>query len=59
MIPGAMWYVYLGTLVGDIAGIRQHSPTSPWVKVVIGVVAFVAIFYVTRFVRRALRQRTG
>ena len=59
MIPGTLWYVYLGTLVGDIAGIRQQAPMSPWLKVGIAVIAFTVIFYITRFVQRALRQRTG
>lgn len=59
IIPGSLWYVYLGTLIGDVAGVSQGPPMALWLKLTIGATAFIVIFYLTRFVRRALQQKTG
>lgn len=57
MIPGTLLYVYLGTLVGDVTGIRQGVALPPWLKWLIGGVTFLVTIYVTRFARKALRAR--
>lgn len=59
MIPGTLWYVYLGTLLGDVTGLSKPAPVAPWIRVLIGLTAFVALFYLTRFVRRAIARSTG
>lgn len=56
MIPPTMFYVYLGTLIGDISGIRQGPPLPPWLKWCIAALAIAALTYVARFARRALRS---
>lgn len=61
MIPGTLWYVYLGTilgdsLLGDVEGFRKTVHVAPWIKAVIAITAFLALFYLTRLVRRALAR---
>jgi uncharacterized membrane protein YdjX (TVP38/TMEM64 family) len=59
MIPGTLWYVYLGTLLGDVTGLQQPAPVPAWIRVLIALTAFIALFYLTRFVRRAIARSTG
>jgi uncharacterized membrane protein YdjX (TVP38/TMEM64 family) len=67
MIPGTMMYVYLGSLVGNLAMIgTKEQPTSPtaeavkWGMRVIGLIATVAVtLYVTHFARKALAKRVS
>ncbi len=59
MIPGTMLYVYIGSLVGDIALIGTTSqPTDPilqWTVRAIGLFATIAVtIYITRIARKAL-----
>lgn len=57
MIPGTMMYVYIGTLLGDLAGLRQPAPIPFWVKGGVLCCAAAVMFYLGRFTRRALKQR--
>lgn len=61
MFPGTVMFVYIGSLIGDIAllgtGERQKTPIE-WVFYVIGLTATVIVtVYVTRIARRALESR--
>ena len=61
MMPGTVIYVYLGSLIGDLAaltaGTRTRS-TAEWAFYVVGLLATVAVtIYVTRVARTALRKR--
>ena len=60
MLPGTMLYVYLGSLVGDLARLRETRTrsTGEWVLLVAGLVATLALtVHVTRLARRALANR--
>ena len=58
MIPGTMFYVYLGTLVGDVSGIDHGGArVPPWIRWSIAIAALLVTIYITRFARRALKQR--
>jgi uncharacterized membrane protein YdjX (TVP38/TMEM64 family) len=57
MIPGALMYVYLGVLVGDLAGIEHGIALPPWLKWTIAGVTFLIIVYVARFARRVLGKK--
>ena len=61
MIPVTVLYVYVGSLVGDLAtlGTGQRSRTlAEWISLVLGLmVAGGATFYITRIARRALEQK--
>lgn len=63
MIPGSMMYVYLGSLVGDIAllGMPQEmnsqAQTVQWLIKIVGFLATIAVtFYITRIAKKALNQ---
>jgi len=61
MMPGTVMYVYIGSLIGDLAtlgtGDRSRSPLE-WAFYVAGLVATVAVtVYVTGLARRALDER--
>jgi uncharacterized membrane protein YdjX (TVP38/TMEM64 family) len=55
MIPGTMMYVYFGTLIGDVSGIRKGAPIPVAVKIGIAIAAVLVSTYIARFVRRALK----
>jgi uncharacterized membrane protein YdjX (TVP38/TMEM64 family) len=62
MIPGILMYVYIGTLVGDLArissGAGKEAP-GKWAFEVIGLIATIAVtVYVTRVARKALREQS-
>ena len=61
MIPGALMYVYLGSLAGDLATLGtggRTRTTAEWVLYGVGLVATVAVtIAVTRIARRALDAR--
>ncbi|HKD69427.1 MAG TPA: TVP38/TMEM64 family protein [Candidatus Binataceae bacterium] len=63
MIPGIVMYVYLGSLVGDIAMIGSRPvkrSSAQWAFEVVGFVISVAVtLYVTYIAGRALREKTG
>ncbi len=54
MIPGTLMYVYFGSVGRDLT---ERITTPPWIKWTVGALTMVAIFYVTRFAKRALAQR--
>jgi uncharacterized membrane protein YdjX (TVP38/TMEM64 family) len=63
MLPGTVMYVYLGSLVGDIARLGTQPDLSPqaqaaqWAIKIIGFIATIAVsVYVTRIAQKALRQ---
>jgi uncharacterized membrane protein YdjX (TVP38/TMEM64 family) len=60
MLPGTVMYVYLGSLVGDLASLRRGSHREPvdWAFSLVGLLATVAVtIQVTRLARQALRRR--
>jgi uncharacterized membrane protein YdjX (TVP38/TMEM64 family) len=64
MIPGTVMYVYIGSLVGDLARIgSENQPTNPtvqWLIRIIGFIATVAVtVYVTRLARQALAEKVS
>ncbi len=64
MIPGTFMYVYLGSLMGDIALIgTSQQPTSftiqviKWIINIVGLIATVVVsIYVTRLAKKALEK---
>jgi uncharacterized membrane protein YdjX (TVP38/TMEM64 family) len=58
MLPGTFLYVYLGSLVGDVAALSQgtaHASTARQALSLVGLAATVIVTtYVTRLARRAL-----
>lgn len=58
MLPATMFYVYLGTLAGEVGGLKTQS-VPMWARVMIGIVGALALIYITRFANRALKQREG
>ncbi|MGC8714564.1 MAG: TVP38/TMEM64 family protein [Leptodesmis sp.] len=63
MIPGSVMYVYLGSLVGDIAvlGMPQEmgaqAQTVQWLIKIVGFLATVTVsLYITRIAKKALNQ---
>jgi uncharacterized membrane protein YdjX (TVP38/TMEM64 family) len=63
MIPGSVMYVYLGSLVGDIAllGMPQtlssQAQMAQWLIKIVGCFATLAVtFYITRIAKKALNQ---
>ncbi|PSN14016.1 TVP38/TMEM64 family protein [filamentous cyanobacterium CCT1] len=62
ILPGTVMYVYLGSLVGNLAmlGTGDGSPqtaTVQWIIRIVGLVATVAVtLYITRIARRALSE---
>ncbi len=61
MIPGTVAYVYLGSLVSNLAeigsGSAPENPTITWTLRIVGLIAtFAVTFYVTRVARKALEE---
>ncbi|MBD2233020.1 TVP38/TMEM64 family protein [Phormidium tenue FACHB-1052] len=63
ILPGTIMYVYLGSLVGNLATLGADSSQPPeaatvqWILRIIGLVATVAVtLYITRIARRALTE---
>ncbi|MGB3202353.1 MAG: TVP38/TMEM64 family protein [Nodosilinea sp.] len=64
MLPGTIMYVYLGSLVGNLATLgadngdqSSEAATIQWIIRIVGLVATVAVtLYVTRIARRALSE---
>lgn len=61
MIPGTLLYVYLGSLLGDLAQIgTANAPVNPglqWIVRLLGLGATLAVtLYLTRIARQALAQ---
>lgn len=63
ILPGTVMYVYLGSLVGNLATLGADSSQPPeaatvqWIIRIVGLVATVAVtLYVTRIARRALTE---
>jgi uncharacterized membrane protein YdjX (TVP38/TMEM64 family) len=62
MLPGTIMYVYLGTVLGDIAALDadRSKTTGEWALMVIGLLVTVGVtIYVTRVARKALADATG
>ncbi|MHB8519492.1 MAG: TVP38/TMEM64 family protein [Limisphaerales bacterium] len=59
MLPGALMYVYLGSLAGDLAGL-DHGVKSPRaLKWTLGIVTVLVTLYLTRVAKRALAQKAS
>ena len=64
MIPGTFMYVYLGSLIGDIALIStSQQPTNftieliKWMINIVGLIATITVtIYLTRFAKKALEE---
>lgn len=63
IFPGTVMYVYLGSLVGNLATLGADNSQSPeaatvqWIIRIVGLVATVAVtLYVTRIARQALNE---
>lgn len=59
MIPGTAFYVYLGSVAGQAAGLAGTRPTGvQWLPLILGLVALVAVVaLITRIARRALERK--
>ncbi len=61
MIPGTVMYVYIGSLVGDLATLgtgQRERTTGEWVLYGVGLAAAVVVtIFITRRAQRALRQK--
>lgn len=61
IIPGTIMYVYLGSLVGDLAMLGTgEAPSNPVISWTIKILIFVTIvaiaFYITKIARKALKE---
>jgi uncharacterized membrane protein YdjX (TVP38/TMEM64 family) len=60
MFPGILLYVYAGTVLGDLAGLRPGTgkrSTAEWILSAAGLVITAGVtLYVARLARRALKQ---
>jgi uncharacterized membrane protein YdjX (TVP38/TMEM64 family) len=57
MLPGTVLYVYLGSLLGEVANVG-HGVKTPWpAKVAFGVVTLAITWYLARVARKALAAR--
>jgi uncharacterized membrane protein YdjX (TVP38/TMEM64 family) len=61
MIPNMCVFVYFGTLIGDVSGLRAGPPIPMWGKVVLASMAMFTLACIARFARRAwlAASRTG
>jgi uncharacterized membrane protein YdjX (TVP38/TMEM64 family) len=61
MMPGTVMYVYLGSLVGEVAKIGSEGrarTSAEWALYIVGLIATVAVtVYITRIARAALRKK--
>jgi uncharacterized membrane protein YdjX (TVP38/TMEM64 family) len=61
MLPGAVMYTYIGSLVGDLTRVGSASAARPagyWILNVVGLAATVAVaLYAARIARRALAEK--
>ncbi|MGI0492757.1 TVP38/TMEM64 family protein [Alkalinema pantanalense CENA528] len=56
MIPGTVMYVYIGSLVGDVA-MNREAQVAQWVIRIVGFAATVAVtLYITRLAKTALNE---
>lgn len=56
MIPGTVLYVYIGSLVGDVA-MNREAQIAQWAIRIIGFIATVAVtIYITRLAKTALNE---
>ncbi|OUC14641.1 MAG: hypothetical protein B0A82_09890 [Alkalinema sp. CACIAM 70d] len=56
MIPGTVMYVYIGSLVGDVA-MNREAQIAQWAIRIIGFIATVAVtIYITRLAKTALNE---
>lgn len=58
MLPGALMYVYLGSLAGDLAGLHNGVKAPPALKWTLGIVTVLVTLYLTRVATKALARRT-
>ena len=66
MIPGTAMYVYMGSLIGDIAMNNPSIPTNPETQFVqlllqgVGLIATVFVtFYISKVAKKALKESTN
>jgi uncharacterized membrane protein YdjX (TVP38/TMEM64 family) len=63
MLPGTVMYVYIGSLIGDLARLGAGGRVrtgAEWALYIVGLIATVAVtIYVTRIARAALNERTA
>jgi uncharacterized membrane protein YdjX (TVP38/TMEM64 family) len=61
MLPGTIMYVYIGSVIGDLATIgggERSRSVAEWVLYGVGLVATLAVtVFVTRLARKALKER--
>jgi uncharacterized membrane protein YdjX (TVP38/TMEM64 family) len=61
MIPGIVMYVYIGTVVGDLAKVGTAAvpaTTAKWTFEIVGLIATIAVaFYITLLARKAMREQ--
>lgn len=61
MLPGALMYVYLGSLAGDLAGLHDSAPSYSSLEVALYFLGFLSTVSVTilvaRIARKSLRKR--
>jgi hypothetical protein len=50
-------YVYLGSLIGDLANLDRGVHAPPFLKWAIGILTVVTVIYMTRLAKRALARR--
>jgi len=62
MLPGTVMYVYIGSLIGDLARLSagdRARTRAEWALYVVGLVATVVVtVYITRIARSALNKKT-
>ena len=61
MIPGTVMYVYVGSLVGNLASLGEGRTKTPleWSLYGVGLIATVAVtIYVTKLARKALASKS-
>ncbi|MBU6398857.1 MAG: TVP38/TMEM64 family protein [Verrucomicrobia bacterium] len=59
MLPGAALYVYLGSLVGNLAGLQGGGRAPPALEWIFGGVTLLATLYLARVAGRALTRRVS
>lgn len=60
MMPGTVMYVYLGSLIGDIATLTQSRERTPleWSLYILGLIVTVIVtVYITKIARKALENQ--
>ena len=62
MMPGTVMYVYIGSLVGDLAtlGTERSRSGQEWALYIVGLIATVVVtVYVTKVARRAIAEKVA